>query len=163
MGKTADQDITWGAYVRLSRLKSGRRRPQRHRGRYRNPDESVERQLRLIRAYADEHGLILPDELVYRDNGRTAWKQGNRPGWDLMLADGKTGRFGGLLTWKLDRFSRNVRDGEDLLDLGVLLDGPDSGRIDVRTAHGMSVFRKQIESATHYSNETSEEGPGRVR
>ena len=153
---TADQEITWGAYLRLSRLKSSGRRSQRHRGRYRNPDESVERQLRLIRAYAAEHGLVLAE--VYRDNGRSAWKpgKGNRPGWDRMLADGKAGRFGGLLTWKLDRFARNVRDGEDLLDLGVLLDGPDSGRIDLRTAHGKSVFRKQIESATHSSNETSE-------
>ena len=49
-----------------------------HRGRYRNPDESVQRQLRLIRAYAAEHGLNLPDELIYRDNGRSAWKPGNR-------------------------------------------------------------------------------------
>ena len=73
-----------------------------------------------------------------------------------MLADGKAGRFGGLLVWKLDRFARNIRDGEDLIDLGVLLDGPDSGRIDLRTAHGKSVVRKQFEAATHLSNETSE-------
>ena len=149
---TADQEITWGAYVRLSRLKSTGRK--RRRGRYGNPDASVERQLRLIRAYAAEHGLNLPDELVYRDNGRSAWTQGNRPDWDRMLADCKAGRFGGLLTWKLDRFSRNVRDGEDLVDLGVLLDGPDSGRIDLRTSHGQSVVRKQIEAAMHSSNET---------
>ena len=156
MTSTADQEITWGAYLRLSRLKSSGRRSQRHRGRYRNPDESVERQLRLIRAYAAEHGLVLAE--VYRDNGRSAWKpgEGNRPDWDRMLADAKAGRFGGLLTWKLDRFARNVRDGEDLLDLGVLLDGPDSGRLDLRTAHGKSVFRKQVEAATHASNETSE-------
>ncbi len=156
MTSTADQQITWGAYLRLSRLKSSGRRSQRHRGRYRNPDESVERQLRLIRAYAAEHGLVLAG--IYRDNGRSAWKpgEGNRPDWDRMLADGKAGRFGGLLTWKLDRFARNVRDGEDLLDLGVLLDGPDSGRLDLRTAHGKSVFRKQVEAATHASNETSE-------
>ena len=37
----------------------------------------------------------------------------------------------------------------------MLLDGPDSGRIDLRTAHGKSVFRKQIEAATHVSNETA--------
>ena len=73
-----------------------------------------------------------------------------------MLADGKAGRFGGLLVWKLDRFARNVRDGEDLIDLGVLVDGPDTGRIDLRTSHGKSVFRKQIEAATHSSNETSD-------
>jgi DNA invertase Pin-like site-specific DNA recombinase len=156
----ADQKITWGAYVRLSR-----RKPQR--GRYRAPDESVERQLRVIRDYASEHGLDLPDGLVYRDNGRSAWRKPRRngepeppaperPGWDAMLADGRAGRFGGLLVWKLDRFSRNVRDGEDLLDLAVLLDGPESGRIDLRKAHGRSEFRKQIEAAQHASDETSE-------
>ena len=158
MGRKADQEITWGAYERLSRLKSSRRRRQRHRGRYRNPDESVERQRRLIKAYAAEHDLSLPDELLYRDNGLSAWKPGNRRDrdWDRMLADGKAGRFGGLLVWKLDRFARNIRDGEDLIDLGVLIDGPETGRIDLRTAHGKSTFRKQIEAATHASNETSE-------
>ena len=158
MSVTADTDIVWGAYERLSRLKSGRRRQARHRGRYRNPDESVERQRRLIKAYAAEHGLNLPDELLYRDNGRTAWSRQAPPaatGTGCSLT-GKAGRFGGLLVWKLDRFARNIRDGEDLLDLGVLIDGPDTGRIDLRTAHGKSTFRKQIEAATHSSNETSE-------
>ena len=156
---TADQQIVWGAYERLSRLKSGRRRQQRHRGRYRNPDESVERQRRLIRGHAGEHSLVLPEELMFRDNGRSAWEgkdNRGRDGWEAMLRAGKAGKFGGLLVWKLDRFARNIRDGEDLIDLGVLIDGPDSGRIDLRTAHGKSVFRKQIESATHSSNETSE-------
>ena len=158
---TADTDIIWGAYLRLSRLKSSGRRPQRHRGRYRQPDESVERQLRLIRAYADEHGLNLPDHLIFRDNGRSGWQKPggpkpNRPQWDRMIEAGKAGEFGGLLTWKLDRFTRNPRDGEDLADLGVLLDGPDSGRIDPRTATGLSNFRKQVEAASHSSHETSE-------
>ena len=117
-----------------------------------------ERQRRLIRSYAAEHGLSLPDELLYRDNGLSAWTPGNRRDrdWDRMLADGKAGRFGGLLVWKLDRFARNIRDGEDLIDLGVLIDGPDTGRLDLRTSHGKSVFRKQIEAATHSSNETSD-------
>ena len=159
MSRTADHDIIWGSYERLSRLKSTRRRSRQHRGRYRNPDESVERQRRLIRAHADEHRLTLPAELMFRDNGRSAWEgKGNRgrDDWDAMLRAGRAGKFGGLLVWKLDRFARNIRDGEDLIDLGVLIDGPDSGRIDLGTAHGKSVFRKQIEAATHASNETSE-------
>ncbi|HET6189486.1 MAG TPA: recombinase family protein [Trebonia sp.] len=158
MSITADQDIVWGSYERLSRLKSSKRKSQRHRGRYRDPAESVERQRRLNRAYAAERGLTLPDELLYRDNGLSAWKPDGRRDrdWDRMLIDGKAGRFGGLLVWKLDRFARNIRDGEDLIDLGVLVDGPDTGRLDLRTAHGKSVFRKQIEAATHSSNETSE-------
>ena len=159
MTTRADTEITWGAYLRLSRLKTGRRRPTR--GRIRTPDESVQRQLHLIRAYAAEHGLNLPDHLIFRDNGRSGWQKPGgpppyRPLWDEMIAAGKAGRFGGLLVWKLDRFARNPRDGEDLADLSVLLDGPDSGRIDPRTATGLSTFRKQIEAASHSSHETSE-------
>ena len=151
----SDQDITWGAYARLSRLKSSGRR--RHGDRYGKPAASTVRQVRLIREHAAEHGLNLPEHLIYVDPGRSAWKEGGeRPGWDRMLAAGKAGEFGGLLTWKLDRFARNVRDGEDLLDLGLLLDGPGSGRIDLRTATGKSTFRKQVEAATNYSDETSE-------
>ena len=158
---TADSEITWGAYARLSRKKPAGRKGQRRRGRWRDPDESVDRQIRLIRAYADEHGLNLPEHLIFSDNGRSGWQKPGGPPpvrdrWEDMIAAGKAGEFGGLLTWKLDRFARNVRDGEDLADLRVLLDGPDSGRIDLRTAHGLSTFRKQIEAATHSSHETSE-------
>ena len=92
----------------------------------------MERQLALIRAYAAERGLHLDEELVFRDNGRSAWQKPggpppHRPRWDAMIAAGRAGRFGGLLTWKIDRFARNTRDGADLADLGVLLDGPESG------------------------------------
>jgi hypothetical protein len=158
---TADQQIAWGAYARLSRKKPTGRRGQRHRGRWRDPDESVERQVRLIRAYAGEHGLNLPDHLIFVDNGRSGWQKPGgptpvRPDWNRMIAAGKAGEFGGLLTWKLDRFARNPRDGEDLADLRVVLDGPSTGRMDLRTAHGLSTFRKQVENAANLSHETSE-------
>ena len=151
-----DSLLAWGAYARLSRLK-----PKRKRGRQRTPDESVQRQPSLIKAHAAERGLNLPEHLIFIDNGRSGWQEPggpppHRPEWDQMLQSGKAGLFGGLLVWKLDRFARNVRDGEDLLDLGLLLDGPDSGRIDLRTAQGKSVFRKQIEAGTDSSNLTSE-------
>ena len=153
---TADQEITWGAYARLSRKPSGGGR-HRHGDRYGKPAASTVRQVRLIREHAAGNGLHLPEELIWVEPGRSAWKpDGERPVWDKMLAAGQAGRFGGLLGWKLDRYARNVRDGEDLLDLGVLLDGPGSGRIDLRTATGKSTFRKQIEAATNYSDETSE-------
>src|SRR5262249_27562113 len=132
-----------------------------HRGRYRNPDESVDRQIRLIKAYADKHELNLPDHLIFVDNGRSGWQKPGgpppyRPRWNDMIAAGKAGEFGGLLTWKLDRFARNPRDGEDLADLRVVLDGPSTGRMDLRTAHGLSTFRKQVENAANLSHETSE-------
>src|SRR5438045_4115686 len=104
MSKTADSDITWGAYARLSRKKPAGRKGQRHRGRWRDPDESVDRQIRLIRAYADEHGLNLPEHLIFSDNGRSGWQKPGgsppvRPDWDRMIAAGKAGEFAGLLTW----------------------------------------------------------------
>jgi DNA invertase Pin-like site-specific DNA recombinase len=158
---TADAGIVWGAYARLSRKKPNRRKGGRQRGRVRDPNESVERQLALIHAYATEHGLALDEELVFSDNGRSGWQKPggpppHRPQWDAMIAAGKAGRFGGLLTWKIDRFTRNPRDGEDLADLGLLLDGPASGRIDLRTAAGLSTFRKQVEAAAYGSHETQE-------
>jgi site-specific DNA recombinase len=153
---TDDTSLVWGAYLRLSRLK-----PKHKRGRQRTADESVQRQRMLIRAHSAERGLNLPEHLIFCDNGRSGWQKPggpppHRPEWERMLQAGKAGMFGGLLVWKVDRFARNVRDGEDLLDLGVLLDGPDSGRIDLRTASGQSVFRRQVEAATDSSNQTSE-------
>jgi DNA invertase Pin-like site-specific DNA recombinase len=156
MGITADRGIVWGAYARLSRVKTKGRTKLRP-DRYGKPAASTVRQVRLIREHAAARGLNLPGELIFVDPGRSAWKEdGERPEWDRMLAAGKAGEFGGLLAWKMDRFSRNVRDGEDLVDLDILLDGPGGGRIDLRTAAGKSNFRRQIEAATSYSDEISE-------
>jgi hypothetical protein len=157
----ADAEIVWAAYARLSRKKPNRRRGGRQLGRYRDPNESVERQAHLIREYAAEHGLRLAEELVFIENGRSAWQKPGgpppvRPVWDAMIAAGRARRFGGLLTWKIDRFARNTRDGADLADLAVLLDGPESGRIDPRTADGLSRLNKRIDDARNASHETSE-------
>jgi site-specific DNA recombinase len=151
-----DADIVWGAYARLSKLK-----PKHKRGRQRTADESVQRQVALIRAHAAERGLNLAEHLIWVENGRSGWQRPGgpppyRPVWDQMLQTGKAGLFGGLLVWKLDRFARNVRDGEDLIDLGVLLDGPESGRIDSRTAYGAAAIREKFVAAQHASDLTSE-------
>jgi DNA invertase Pin-like site-specific DNA recombinase len=157
----ADTEIVWGAYARLSRKKPNRRRGGRQLGRHRDPDESVERQMTLIRTYAEQHGLVLDEHLVFTENGRSAWwKPGGprpvRPVWDAMIAAGRAGRFGGLLTWKLDRFARDHYDGQDLIHLGVLLDGPETGRIDPRTNDGQTRLNTKVEAARAYSHEISE-------
>ena len=75
-----------------------------------------------------------------------------------MLA-GKRGELAGVLAYKLDRFARNVRDAEDLVDLGergVIVDGPNSGRIDCSTAHGKRTFREAAVQAAGESDNTSE-------
>jgi site-specific DNA recombinase len=154
---TADTGLTWAAYTRLSKTK-----PNRKRGRQRNPDESVQRQLALIKAFAAERGLNLPEHLIFdADNGRSGWQKPggpppHRPDWDRMLQAGKAGLFQGLLTWKVDRFTRSPRDGEDLADLRLVLDGPGCARMDLRTAAGLSEFRREVEAAARYSHEISE-------
>ena len=160
---TPDTELTWGAYLRLSRLKTKTRRRAAQRGRLRTPDESVERQLSLIRAWAEPRGITIPDELVFVDNGRGAWqKQGgpapHRPDWDRMIKAGKAGDFGGLATWKLSRFARTPRDGEDLADLRVVLDGPSGNRFDLRDAHAedLATFRQQIVAAAQESHQISD-------
>lgn len=158
---TADADITWGIYARLSRKKSNRRKGGRQVGRYRDPNESVERQIGLCREYAAERGLRVAEHLIFPENGRSGWQRPGgappyRPLWDRMIAAGRAGEMGGLLTWKIDRFARNTRDGDDLANLGVLLDGPESGRIDPRTADGLSRLNKRIDDARNLSHETSE-------
>jgi DNA invertase Pin-like site-specific DNA recombinase len=151
-----DAYFPWACYARLSKLK-----PNRKRGRQRTPDESVQRQVALIRAHAAERGLDLPEHFIYIENGRSAWQKPGgppprRPVWDQMLAAGKARMFGGLLTWKVDRFTRSPRDGEDLADLCLVLDGPECARMDLRTAAGLSEFRREVESSARYSHEISE-------
>ena len=150
-----DTGLAWGAYLRMSRLK-----PKRKRGRQRTPDESVQRQLALIKAHAAECGLNLPEHLIFCDNGLSGWQKPggpppHRPEWDRMLQAGKAGLFGGLLTWKVDRFTRSPRDGEDLADLSLVLDGPQCARMDLRTPEGLSEFRREVEAAARYSHEIS--------
>ena len=144
--------LVYAIYARLSRKKAKRQR---------NDKETVERQTALCRRYAAEQGLAVAEEHVYVDNHRSAWKpDGPRPAWDAMIAAGRRGEFDGILAYKLDRFSRNVRDAEDLVDLAanrrVVVDGPNSGRIDLSTATGRHRFREAAVQAAAESDNTSE-------
>src|SRR5215831_4973300 len=163
LAQVPDQELVWGAYLRLSRVKPQSKRRAHQRGRMRTPDESTQRQLALIRAHAAAHGLNLPDHLIFEDNGRTAWPRPGkphpqRPAWDQMIKAGRAGDFQGLLTWKVSRFARSPRDGEDLADLRVVLDGPSSNRFDLRdpTAEGLANFRQQVVAAAQESHQISD-------
>ena len=55
---------------------------------------------------------------VYKDSSRSAWQRNRkRDGWDALLEDAKTGRFGAIVSYWGDRLVRQPRDLEDLLDL----------------------------------------------
>lgn len=146
----------WAVYLRLSRTK-----PRKRTGRQRDAEFSVELQLRTIRSWAAAEGIPISEEHVYVDNNRSAWKRGApRPDFDAMVAAGKRGDFPGILAYKLDRFARNVRDAEDLIDLAfghhMAVWGPNSTKYDLRTSAGKNAFRKAAQQATEESDNASE-------
>ena len=142
----------YAIYARRSRKKARRQR---------NDRETVERQVALCRKHAAEAGPHVAEEHVYVDNDRCAWKpDGKREQWDAMIAAGRRREFDGLLAYKLDRFARNVRDAEDLVDLAgkrrVVIDGPNSGRIDLSTANGQAQLPRGRGAGAAESDNTSE-------
>ena len=77
--------------------------------------ESVENQAALCRAYAQLH---YPDAavLLYEDEGYSA-KDTDRPAFQRMLAENEVEPFAAIICYRLDRFSRSVRDFAQLAEL----------------------------------------------
>lgn len=75
-------------------------------------DQSPESQLVEIRKYAAAHGLILPDDLVYMDEGISGKRSENRPAFQRMIgaAKAKPAPFDVILLWKFSRFARNQEE-----------------------------------------------------
>lgn len=75
-------------------------------------DQSPESQLIEIRKYAAAHGLILPDDLVYVDEGISGKRSENRPAFQRMVgaAKEKPAPFDVVLLWKFSRFARNQEE-----------------------------------------------------
>jgi DNA invertase Pin-like site-specific DNA recombinase len=152
----ANGELPYAIYCRLSRKK-----PKPRRGRRAAPDESVARQEQLNLGYATEHRLPVSREHVYVDPARSAWKRnGIRPEWDRMMAAARAHQIAGVIAFKIDRLSRNVRDAEDLIEVAeaqpLILEGPGSGRIDLATAHGRRAFREATVQAAAESDNTRE-------
>ena len=70
-------------------------------------EQSIEGQLHVCNAYAQEHGLEVC--YTYIDRAITG-KTDDREEFQQMIKDGKAGRFEVLLVYKTDRFSRNKYD-----------------------------------------------------
>ena len=78
----------------------------------------VERQERLIREQAERLQLVIPPELVFVDNNRSAWQRNRkRPGWDALLEAVRKGDVRHVLTYHPDRLMRQPRDLEELLQI----------------------------------------------
>jgi len=67
-------------------------------------EESIDAQVRACKEYARVNNLQVVD--IYPDVAKTGTDD-NRPEFQRMIADAKTGKFTTLLVHKLDRFSRD--------------------------------------------------------
>ncbi|GHU77876.1 hypothetical protein AGMMS49992_27030 [Clostridia bacterium] len=74
---------------------------------------SIDAQKRILQAYALVKSL--GDIVVYTDDGYSA-KNLNRPAMQRLIGDCKNGTVSAVIVWRLDRFSRSLRDTVDILD-----------------------------------------------
>ncbi|WP_280294396.1 recombinase family protein [Nocardia abscessus] len=76
---------------------------------------AVERQREDCEAIATSRAWTVVE--TYTDNSISAFnKAKNRPAYDQMVEDYKAGRFNALITWDLDRLTRQPRQLEDWID-----------------------------------------------
>ena len=75
-------------------------------------EQSPESQLIEIRKYAAAHGLVLPDDNVYMDEGISGKRSENRPAFQAMIGAAKDdpAPFDVILLWKFSRFARNQEE-----------------------------------------------------
>lgn len=73
---------------------------------------SPDSQIKEIRKYAKQHGYIVPNEFIFRDDGISGRKAENRPDFIRMIATAKQkpSPFSTILLWKFSRFTRNLEE-----------------------------------------------------
>ncbi|MEG1427701.1 MAG: recombinase family protein, partial [Oscillospiraceae bacterium] len=73
---------------------------------------SPDSQIKILREYAKTHDIILPDEYIFRDDGISGRKAGNRPEFMRMISMAKSddNPFEIILVWKFSRFARNQEE-----------------------------------------------------
>lgn len=70
-------------------------------------EQSIEGQLRVCRAYAEQHGYTVMHEYIDR---AVTGRSDKRPDFQRMMADAGTSAWDIILVYKFDRFARNVYD-----------------------------------------------------
>lgn len=75
---------------------------------------SLDAQLISCRSYATSKGWAIADEIS--DPGESAGSL-KRPGIQQVLAGLRSGKYAGVIVWRLDRLTRSIRDLLTLLDL----------------------------------------------
>ena len=102
--------------------------------------------------------LDLPEGKVLVDPGRSAWDPTvRRPAWDELMDRLERGVSGGFIVFDLERFTRQPKDGERMIELAVrgvgVLDS--ESEYDLTTPNGKKAFRDAINAAAYYSDRLS--------
>jgi site-specific DNA recombinase len=92
----------------------------------------VDDQERICRELAAQRGWAVPDEFVWKDNNKSAWRIGvRRPQWEAMLETVRIGQLKNLIVYHGDRMVRQPYDLEVLIRLangGVTITSPTGTR-----------------------------------
>lgn len=117
----------------------------------------VQRQEEDCRRLAGQRGWNISD--VYIDNSVSAFKRNKkRPEFERMLTDLEQGRLDAIVVYDLDRFTRQPRDLERLIDLFEtkknLLFAAVTGDIDLGSDNGVMMARFAVNIANKSSKDT---------
>jgi len=132
-------------YARVSQLKRNEKR-----------EPSTDGQVSVCRVRLAHLGLVEGKVLV--DPGRSAWDPtAKRPAWDELMDRLERGVSGGFITFDLERFTRQPKDGERMIELAARgLGVMDSeSEYDLTTPNGKKAFRDAINAAAYYSDRLS--------
>lgn len=110
-------------------------------------------QVAVCRAVLAERDL--PVGLVHIDDGKSAWDpKVVRKGWQALMSRLESGEAGGVICYDLERFARQLADGERLVALAdrglLILDS--EGSYDLRKPGDKKNFRNAIVAAEYYSD-----------
>ncbi len=68
--------------------------------------QTIEQQLTRLQVYAHDHGWLVPDDHIFRDDGRSG-SDLNRPGLDRLRDAVRAGELDRVLVTEPDRLARN--------------------------------------------------------
>jgi DNA invertase Pin-like site-specific DNA recombinase len=110
-------------------------------------------QIASCRAVLAERGLAVGE--VWVDDGKSAWNPAvYRDGWERLMARLESGESGGVVVYDLERFARQLKDGERLVTAAerglIVLDS--EGEYDLRKPGDKRNFRNAIVAAEYYSD-----------
>jgi DNA invertase Pin-like site-specific DNA recombinase len=124
-------------YARVSRVKSKKKN-----------EPSTGGQVAICRLRLAD--LDLPEGKVLVDPGRSAWDPTvRRPSWDELMDRLERGVSGGFIVFDLERFTRQPKDAERMIELAArglgVLDS--ESEYDLTTPSGKKAFRDAINAA----------------